>query len=39
VNARMPSGRLHTVRTVTVNNGKVVDNQEGREVRNLIVSY
>jgi hypothetical protein len=39
VNVRMPSGRLHTVRTVTVNNGKVMDNQEGREVRNLIVSY
>jgi Carboxypeptidase regulatory-like domain len=39
VNVRMPSGRLHTVRTVTVNNGKVMDNQEGREVRNLIISY
>ena len=39
VNVRMPSGRLATVRTVTVNNGKVMDIQEGREVRNLIISY
>jgi hypothetical protein len=39
VNVRMPSGRLYPVRSVTVSNGKIVDNQEGREVRNLIISY
>lgn len=39
VNVRMPSGRFYPVRSVTVSNGKIVDNQEGREVRNLIISY
>ena len=39
VSVRMPSGRLYPVRSVTVSNGKIVDNQEGREVRNLIISY
>ncbi len=39
VNVRMPSGRFYAVRSVTVSNGKIVDNQEGREVRNLIISY
>ena len=39
VNVRMPSGRFYPVRSVTVSNGKVMDNQEGREVRNLIISY
>jgi hypothetical protein len=39
VNVRMPSGRLHAIRSVTVSNGKVVDNREGREVRNLIITY
>jgi hypothetical protein len=39
VNVRMPSGRFYAVRSVTVSDGKIVDNQEGREVRNLIISY
>jgi hypothetical protein len=39
VNVRTPSGRVYPVRTVTVSNGRVLDNQEGREVRNLIISY
>jgi hypothetical protein len=39
VNVRMPSGRYYAVRSVTVSDGKIVDNQEGREVRNLIISY
>jgi hypothetical protein len=39
VNVRMPSGRYYPVRTVTVNNGKIVDNQERREVRNLLITY
>jgi len=39
VNVTMPSGRVYPVRTITVNNGKVMDNQEGREVHNLIISY
>jgi Carboxypeptidase regulatory-like domain len=39
VNVRMPSGRVYPVRSITVSNGKVLDNREGREVRNLIISY
>jgi hypothetical protein len=39
VNVRMPSGRVYKVRTVTVGNGAIVDNEERREVRNLIISY
>jgi hypothetical protein len=39
VNVRMPSGRVYPVRSVTVSNGRIMDNQEGREVRNLIISY
>ena len=39
VNVTMPSGRVYPVRSITVSNGRVVDNQEGREVHNLIISY
>jgi hypothetical protein len=39
VNVQKPSGRVFPIRTVTVKNGKVVDNEEQREVRNLIISY
>jgi hypothetical protein len=39
VNVRMPNGRIYPVRSITVSNGKIVDNQEGREVRNLIIYY
>jgi hypothetical protein len=39
VNVQTPNGRLHAVRTVTVSNGKVVDNRERREVVNLIIYY
>jgi Carboxypeptidase regulatory-like domain len=39
VNVRMPNGRVYPVRSITVSNGKIVDNQEGREVRNLIIYY
>ena len=39
VSVKMPSGRSYPVRSVTVSNGRVVDNKEGREVRNLIISY
>jgi hypothetical protein len=39
VNVRVPSGRVYPVRSITVSNGKILDNQEGREVRNLIISY
>jgi hypothetical protein len=39
VNVRMPSGRISPVRTVTVVDGKVMDDRERREVRNLIISY
>ncbi len=39
VNVRMPSGRIFPVRSITVTNGMILDNKEGREVRNLIISY
>jgi hypothetical protein len=39
VNVRMPSGRIYPVRTVAVFDGKVTDERERREVRNLIISY
>jgi len=39
VNVTMPSGRVYPVRSITVSNGRVMDNQEGREVQNLIISY
>ncbi len=39
VNVRTPSGRTYPVRTITVAGGKIMDNREGREVRNLIISY
>ena len=39
VNVRMPNGRIYPVRSITVSNGKIVDNLEGREVRNLIIYY
>ena len=39
VNVRTPSGRTYAVRTITVADGKIMDNREGREVRNLIISY
>jgi len=39
VSVTMPSGRVYPVRSVTVSNGKILDNQEGREVRSLIISY
>jgi hypothetical protein len=39
VNVTMPSGRVYPVRSVTVSNGRVVDNQEGREVHSLIITY
>jgi hypothetical protein len=39
VNVTMPSGRVYPVRTVTVTNGRVVDNQEGRDVHSLIITY
>jgi hypothetical protein len=39
VKVTMPSGRVYPVRSIRVAGGKIVDNQEGREVRNLIISY
>ena len=39
VNVTMPSGRIYPVRSITVSNGRVLDDQEGREVPNLIISY
>jgi len=39
VKVTMPSGRVETVRNVTVTNGKVLDNREAREVFNLIITF
>ena len=39
VKVTMPSGRVETVRNVTVTNGTVMDNLEAREVFNLIISF
>jgi hypothetical protein len=39
VRVTMPSGSQQSVRSITVRDGKVLDNQEGREVQNLIISF
>ena len=39
VKVTMPSGNIQTVRNITVTDGKVMDNVEGKEVYNLIISY
>jgi len=39
VRVTMPSGRVYAVRQITVQNGRVVDDQEGRDIPNLIISY
>jgi hypothetical protein len=39
VNVTMPSGRVYPVRYIRVLGGRIVDRQEGREVRNLVISY
>jgi hypothetical protein len=39
VRVTMPSGNMQSVRSITVTDGMVVDNQEGREVQNLIISF
>jgi Carboxypeptidase regulatory-like domain len=39
VRVTMPSGNMQSVRDITVTGGKVMDNQEGREVQNLIISF
>jgi hypothetical protein len=39
VRVTMPSGRVETVRDVTVTNGKIMDNREAREVYNLIITF
>ena len=39
VRVTMPSGNMQSVRSITVTDGMVVDNQERREVQNLIISF
>jgi hypothetical protein len=39
VNVTKSSGIVYTVRRITVTNGSVVDNQEGREIPSLIITY
>jgi hypothetical protein len=35
----MPSGRVYSVRQFSAANGRIIDNQEGREIPSLIISY
>ncbi len=39
VEVTMPSGRVYSVRQISVANGRVVDDQERREIPNLIITY
>jgi len=39
VQVTMPSGRVYSVRQISVTNGRVVDDQEQRDVPSLIISY
>ncbi|MGO9466894.1 MAG: carboxypeptidase-like regulatory domain-containing protein [Isosphaeraceae bacterium] len=39
VRVTMPSGRVYTVRQISVRNGRVIDDEEQREIPNLIISY
>jgi hypothetical protein len=39
VRVTMPSGRIYAVRQISVQNGHVVDGDEGRDIPNLIISY
>jgi len=39
VEVTMPSGRVYSVRQISVTKGRVVDDQEQREIPNLIISY
>ncbi len=39
VEVTMPSGRVYSVRQVSVTNGQIIDNREQREIPNLIITY
>jgi len=39
VEVTMPSGRVYSVRQFSAANGQIIDDQEGREIPNLIISY
>jgi hypothetical protein len=39
VRVTMPSGRTYAVRQISVQDGRVVDQEEGRDIPNLIISY
>jgi hypothetical protein len=39
VRVTMPSGRVYPVRQISVQNGRVIDEEEQREIPNLIISY
>ncbi len=39
VEVTMPSGRVYSVRQISVANGRVIDDQERREIPNLIITY
>jgi Carboxypeptidase regulatory-like domain len=39
VRVTMPSGRVYAVKQLTVHNGQIVDDEEGRNVPSLIISF
>lgn len=39
VRVTMPSGRAYAVRQISVQDGRIVDAKEGRDIPNLIISY
>jgi hypothetical protein len=39
VRVTMPSGRMFPIRDISVRDGKVMDNREGREIPNLIITF
>jgi hypothetical protein len=39
VKVTMPSGRVYAVRQISVRDGRIIDNREGRDIPNLIIWY
>jgi hypothetical protein len=39
VRVTKPSGRVYVIREVSVRNGKVIDNREGRDIPNLVIAF
>jgi hypothetical protein len=39
VKVTMPSGRVYPVRQISVRDGRIIDNREGRDIPNLVIWY